>query len=110
VRISQGLNIAQDEALRKDGNLVGWIRLDQNDNKDVESLRCIVIGQGTTGWEDYAGVSWGENLVGEFYYVMLAASAHPEQGDENGYQRRGVAVTQSGCLSFSEPGSKAAVI
>lgn len=110
-RISQGLGIGQEGLLRENGNLVGWIRFDRNDKQNVETFRCVVIGQGTTGWKDYVGVSWDEELIpGEFYYVMLVAPAHREQGDKDAYQRRGVAIIHGGYLSFSELRSKAAVI
>ena len=43
------------------GHLVGWIRFDQDDEHEVKTLGCIVIGQGENGWENYAGVSWNSN-------------------------------------------------
>lgn len=43
------------------GHLVGWIGFDQDDEHEVKTLGCIVIGQGENGWENYASVSWNPN-------------------------------------------------
>jgi hypothetical protein len=71
MRIAQGCDVVQGEALRSNDDLVGWIRFDQD---------CkVVIGQGTTGWKDYAGISWAEKFpTGKFYYVLLVTPTFPD--------------------------------
>ena len=111
VRILQDYALGPNEKLISNGHLVGWVRFDQDDKHDVKNLRCIVIGQGTTGWKDFTGVSWVEDLPpGVFYYVLLVPPAKQEQGAEQVYQRRGVAVIQGEYLSFSGPSPGVAVI
>lgn len=115
-RFTADLQLRRDEALRHGDALAGWARLDYDGPVETESLRCIVMGRGTAGWKDYAGVSWAEDLpAGGFYYVILVARVERQHGDQDAldaerYQRCGVAVVNSGYLLLSEPVHEVVVI
>ena len=101
-----------------EGRLVGWIRYDCESEDNIERLGCIavaqhrypthswaVFGEDADTWKKYAGVSWDEKLVpGDFHYVLLVKCI-PLEGEDVAkvYCRLGVAVIQSGYLSFEPP-------
>ncbi|KAI9779871.1 MAG: hypothetical protein M1839_007184 [Geoglossum umbratile] len=101
VRIRSGCLIQlcgdTDCEIRDVNDVVGWIRYDCMDDGNVKCMECISLAKGTTGWGEYACVSWDDKLLsGPFDYVLLLGPVETE-----GYRRIGVGVILRRYLSPS---------
>jgi hypothetical protein len=111
----EGLEGTNNKIWDTENHLVGWIRYDCENEGNIERLGCIaiaqhkypshgwaVLGEAAKTWKKYAGVSWDKELApGDFHYVLLVERIAPEgEYVEEVYRRLGVAVIQSGYLSF----------
>jgi hypothetical protein len=56
---------------------------------NIECRECIIVGEGTTCWKEFAGVKWDVELCGSFNYVLLL-----EREEANTCRRIGVGVIQ----------------
>ncbi|KAH7402863.1 heterokaryon incompatibility protein-domain-containing protein [Pyrenochaeta sp. MPI-SDFR-AT-0127] len=96
-----------------EGHAVGCIRFDNKKHVDIRRLGCVVLAQhapsdwnkfSQDSWKRFAGVSWEEKLKpGTHFYVLVVSCATRGQPRGVVSQRLGVAVIQSGYLSFGEP-------
>jgi hypothetical protein len=101
-RIVSSCNIEQCEdyhfKMKGLDQLVGRLGFDYFDSTiDIESLGCISLGEVDIDWRKYMGVSWDDEMLGEYFsFVMIVRSIiSPKEGP---WRRLGVTVIQSNYL------------
>lgn len=80
----------------QNGDVVGWIRYDCEDNCNTESREYIILGEGKTGWREYSSDLESDEPSNIFHYVLLVSSI-----DNGKYRRVGIGVITSQWVSIS---------